>query len=44
MNQTLKTGIFPEALKIATAKPLYKKGDNFCLNPFFITISLIISA
>ena len=31
INQSLKTGIFPEALKIAKIKPLYKKGDNFCL-------------
>ena len=30
----MKTGIFPEALKIAKVKPLYKKGDNFCLNNY----------
>ena len=29
INQSLKTGIFPEALKIAKVKLLYKKGDNF---------------
>ena len=28
------TGIFPEALKIAKVKPLYKKGDKACLNNF----------
>ena len=30
MNQSLRTGIFPDALKIAKVKPLYKKDDNFC--------------
>ena len=30
----MKTGIFPEALKIAKVIPLYKKGDNFCLNNY----------
>ena len=34
INQSLKTRIFPEALKIAKVKPLYKKGDNFCLNNY----------
>ena len=34
INQSLKTGIFPDALKIAKVKPLYKKGDNFCLNNY----------
>ena len=34
INQSLKTGIFPEALKIAKVKPLYKKGDNFGLNNY----------
>ena len=34
INQSLKTGIFPEALKIAKVKPFYKKGDNFCLNNY----------
>ena len=34
INQSLKTGIFPEELKIAKVKPLYKKGDNFCLNNY----------
>ena len=34
MNQSLKTGVFPDALKIAKVKPLYKKGDNFCLNNY----------
>ena len=36
INQSLRTGIFPDALKIAKVKPLYKKGDNFCLNRIFI--------
>ena len=45
-NQSLKTGMFSEALKIAKVKPLYKKGDNFCLNNYrpislFPTISKI---
>ena len=30
----MKTGIFPEALKIAKVKPLYRKGDKFCLNNY----------
>ena len=30
----MKTGVFPDALKIAKVKPLYKKGDNFCLNNY----------
>ena len=30
----MKTGIFPNALKIAKVKPLYKKDDNFCLNNY----------
>ena len=34
INQFLKTGIFPDAFKIAKVKPLYKKGDNFCLNNY----------
>ena len=34
INQSLKTGIFPDALKIAKVKPLYKKGDNFSLNNY----------
>ena len=34
INQSLKTGVFPDALKIAKVKPLYKKGDNFCLNNY----------
>ena len=46
INQSLRTGIFPDALKIAKVKPLYKKGDNFCLNNYrpislFPTISKI---
>ena len=32
INQSLKTGVFPDSLKIAKVKPLYKKGDIFCLN------------
>ena len=34
INQSLKTGVFPDPLKIAKVKPLYKKGDNFCLNNY----------
>ena len=34
INQSLRTGTFPDALKIAKVKPLYKKGDNFCLNNY----------
>ena len=36
INQSLRTGIFPDALKIAmlTIHSLYKKGDNFCLNNY----------
>ena len=34
INQSLRTGIFPDALKIAKVKPMYKKGDNFCLNSY----------
>ena len=28
------TGIFPEKLKIAKVKPLYKKGDKCCFNNY----------
>ena len=34
INQSLRTGIFPDALKIAKVKPLYEKGDNFRLNNY----------
>ena len=34
INQSLETGIFPDALKIAKVKPLFKKGDNCCLNNY----------
>ena len=34
INQTLSTGIFPEGLKIAKVKPLYKKGDKTNLNNY----------
>ena len=34
INQSLKTGIFPDALKVAKVKPLFKKGDNCCLNNY----------
>ena len=34
INQSLLTGIFPEALKIAKVKPLYKKGCKKCLNNY----------
>ena len=30
----MKRGVFPDALKIAKVKPLYKKGDNFSLNNY----------
>ena len=33
-NQSLETGIFPDALKVAKVKPLFKKGDNCCLNNY----------
>ena len=35
-NQCLETRIFPEALKVAKVKPLYKKGDNCCFNNYFV--------
>ena len=28
INQSLKTGIFPDRLKVARVRPLFKKGDN----------------
>ena len=34
INQSLETGIFPNALKVAKVKPLFKKGDNCCLNNY----------
>ena len=34
INQSLKTGIFPGALKVAKVKPLFNKGDNCCLNNY----------
>ena len=34
INQSLETGIFPDALKVAKVKPLFKKGDNCCLNNY----------
>ena len=34
INQSLKTGIFLDALKVAKVKPLFKKGDNCCLNNY----------
>ena len=34
INQCLETGIFPDALKIAKVKPLYKKGDSCCFNNY----------
>ena len=30
----METGIFPDALKVAKVKPLFKKGDNCCLNNY----------
>lgn len=34
INQSIQTGIFPDALKIAKVKPLYKKGDSSLLNNY----------
>ena len=34
INQSLETGIFPNALKVDIVKPLFKKGHNFCLNNY----------
>ena len=34
INQCLETGIFPDALKAAKIKPLYKKGDSCCFNNY----------
>ena len=34
INECLETGIFPDALKVAKVKPLYKKGDNCCFNNY----------
>ena len=34
INQCLETGIFPDALKVAKVKPLYRKGDNCCFNNY----------
>ena len=34
INQSLETGIFPDALKVAKVKPLYKKGDSCCFNNY----------
>ena len=34
INQSLETGIFTDALKVAKVKPLFKKGDNCCLNNY----------
>ena len=54
INQSLWTGNFPDSLKIAKVKPLYKKGDNFCLNNYrpisllptiskFLSVSCLLS-
>ena len=34
INQSILTGIFPDQLKLAKVKPLYKKGDKRCLNNY----------
>ena len=34
INQSIQTGIFPDQLKLAKVKPLYKKGDKCCLNNY----------
>ena len=39
INQSLETGIFPDALKVVKVKPLFKKGNNCCLSyyrPIFL--------
>ena len=43
INQTLNTGIFPDKLKIAKIKPLYKKGDTSNLNLNYRPILLLPS-
>ena len=42
VNQSLKTGIFPKAFKIAKVKPIYKKGDKANLNNYR-PISLLLT-
>ena len=34
INQMLNTGIFPEKLKIAKIKPIFKKGENTCFTNY----------
>ena len=34
INQSLNTGVFPDKLKVAKVKPLFKKGDKACLNNY----------
>ena len=34
LNQSLLNGIFPDALKIAIVKPLFKKGEKNCFNNY----------
>ena len=34
INQSILTGIFPDQLKLAKVKPLYKTGDKSCLNNY----------
>ena len=34
INQCLEIRIFPNALKVAKVKPLYKKGDSWCFNNY----------
>ena len=44
INQSLETGIFPDALKVAKVKPLFKKGDNCCLNNYRpISLNILIT-
>ena len=34
INQSILTGIFPDQLKLAKVKPLYKKGEKCCLDNY----------
>ena len=34
INQSILTRIFPDQVKLAKVKPLYKKGDKYCFNNY----------